>query len=150
MDITSKVLHSPSEMEKEAASLVNELEPEATHATLITLSGELGAGKTTFTQFLAKALGVDDTVNSPTFVIERIYDIPENAAARYARLVHIDAYRLQNDSELTALGFEEIMSHPKNLIMLEWPENVPIIAQQAQVRLVFKALSDESRQITYA
>lgn len=150
MDTLSKVLHSPAEMEQEAASFVDALQPETASATLITLSGELGTGKTTFTQYLAKALGITDTVNSPTFVIERVYGIPETESMKYSRLIHIDAYRLQNDGELTALGFGEIMSHPKNLIVLEWPENVVGIAEQALVRVVLETLPDGSRQITYA
>ena len=94
-----------------AGAFVDALAAETASATLITLSGELGAGKTTFTQFVAKTLGVGDIVNSPTFVIEKIYGIPGNELDvhspqnRFSRLVHIDAYRLQSSGDLTSLGF---------------------------------------------
>ena len=62
-------------MQDFAAEFVAELARGASSATVIALSGELGAGKTTFTQAAARALGVEETVNSPTFVIEKIYPV---------------------------------------------------------------------------
>ena len=141
-------IHTLEEMEHEASRFIDALPAEAKGATLVTLSGELGAGKTTFTQYIAKALGVADTVNSPTFVIEKIYEIPEDA--RFSRLVHIDAYRLQGVSDLNVLGFGEVMSHRGTLILLEWPEQVVGISEQASVRILLELLSDGARQITYA
>ena len=97
------------------------LRPRAEGATLITLSGELGAGKTAFTKAAANALGVAEVVNSPTFVLEKIYRL-ENQA--FARLIHIDAYRLESGAELAPIGFDELMHDPANLVFLEWPEKV--------------------------
>ena len=148
MDSLTRTISSLEEMEQEAESFIQALHPDTANATLITLSGELGAGKTTFTQFIAKTLGVGDTVNSPTFVIEKIYGIPEGQ--RFTRLVHIDAYRLQNAGDLTMLGFGEVMNHQGTLILLEWPEHVVGIAEQASVRILLELLPDGSRQITYA
>jgi tRNA threonylcarbamoyladenosine biosynthesis protein TsaE len=148
MDTLTKVLPALEDMEAEARKFIEELPIEVQGATLVTLSGDLGAGKTTFTQFIAKALGIVDVVNSPTFVIEKIYTIPENP--KFERLIHIDAYRLKDAGELTALGFGQLMSHEKNLIFLEWPENVVGISEHASIRIVLEALPDGSRQITYA
>ena len=164
MDSLVRILHTPEETEHEARRFIEALRPDTTSATLITLSGELGTGKTSFAQSVAKALGVEDVVNSPTFVIEKIYAIPQEApgattqgqlaestpASRFARLIHIDAYRLQSAGDLTALGFGEIMSHPGTLILLEWPERVTGIAEQAAVRILLEHLPDGTRQITYA
>ncbi len=133
-------------MEQEAATLVSRLMPGET-ATLITLSGELGAGKTTFTQSIAKALGITDVVNSPTFVIQKIYAIPSGA---FSRLVHMDAYRLKDSSELGVLGFDELLSQPETLIVLEWPERVPDVAKDATIHITLEPLEDGSRRITYA
>lgn len=143
-----KLIESPEAMAREAWSFIENLVPETSHATLVTLSGELGAGKTTFTQAVARALGVVDVVNSPTFVIEKIYGMPEDG--KFKQLVHIDAYRLTNATELATIGFDEVMNHPGNLVMLEWPENVAGADGQASVRISLKPLSDGSRQITYA
>ncbi|MEQ1561378.1 MAG: tRNA (adenosine(37)-N6)-threonylcarbamoyltransferase complex ATPase subunit type 1 TsaE [Nitrospira sp.] len=113
-------------------------------ATVVGLSGNLGAGKTTFTQALAKAFGVTETVNSPTFVIEKIYDL-ENQ--KFEKLIHIDAYRLESSSELLHLGWKEIISDPKNIILIEWPEKVADIMPE-HIKINLKNLEDEgSREI---
>src|ERR1700679_1259702 len=105
----------------EATRFAQSLSPRADTATVVTLSGDLGTGKTTFTQAVAKALGVGEDVTSPTFVIEKIYQLK---GQKFDRLIHIDAYRLENEHELKVLGFEELLEDPKNLILLEWPERV--------------------------
>ena len=169
MNPRTLILTTLKEMETEAVHFVYELQALKTRsdmATLVTLSGNLGAGKTTFTQFVAKELGVEGVVNSPTFVLEKIYEIPQNdsgtgndsvdaasygqATNKFTRLVHIDAYRLESADDLGVLGFEEIMKHPETLVLLEWPEKVPGIVDQATVRISLELLPDNSRQITYA
>lgn len=93
-------------------------------ASLVLLEGELGAGKTAFTQAVARSLGVKGRVTSPTFVIEKIYALPQGTKHTFKRLVHIDAYRLKSLSDLTALDWEERIADPHALILLEWPERV--------------------------
>jgi tRNA threonylcarbamoyladenosine biosynthesis protein TsaE len=147
--LTNKTL-SLEEMQQEAEKFIQALQSETEGATLVTLSGELGSGKTTFTQCIAQALGITDTVNSPTFVIEKIYGVPVSVPPKqFQRLIHIDAYRLQNSGDLNTLGFGEVMSHVGTLILLEWPEQVVGIAEQASVRILLEHLTDGSRQITY-
>ena len=90
-------------------------------AVVICLHGDLGTGKTTFSQFVAKNLGVKRKVNSPTFVIMKRYMLKHK---NFKNLFHLDAYRLKNHQELLVLGWEEIISKPENLILIEWPENV--------------------------
>lgn len=117
-----KHLHSLSELDDCARQFIQSLTPLPDRATLVTLSGELGAGKTAFTKAVAKALGVREVVNSPTFVLEKIYELPVGNAFR--RLVHIDAYRLESGTELAPLGFSDLLRDSGNLIMLEWPEKI--------------------------
>ncbi len=147
-DSLTRILTTPEDTENEAARFIEALHSEAVGATLVTLSGELGAGKTAFVQCVAKTLGINDTVNSPTYVIEKIYNVPEGS--RFSRLIHIDAYRLQSAADLNVLGFGEVMSHTGTLILLEWPERVVGIAEQASVKILLELLPDGSRQITYA
>ncbi len=90
-------------------------------ATLIALSGDLGAGKTTLTQEIARQLGVKENVISPTFVIMKKYEVVDDT---FKYLVHIDAYRLEKDEELIKLGWKEILEDKNNLVIIEWPENV--------------------------
>lgn len=100
------------------------------------LSGHLGAGKTAFTKRVARELGIPETVTSPTFVIMKIYDVAANSPFR--RLVHIDAYRLERRADLEALDFEEIVADPHNLVLVEWPENVGLAADDLDAWLKFE------------
>lgn len=134
-------------LETEAADFIRSLTPRDT-ATLVTLSGELGAGKTTFTQAVARALGVSDPVTSPTFVLEKIYELPEGTP--FKKLVHIDAYRLKSGSELKPLGFDEVMKDPGTLVLLEWPERVADALPVPAVAITLTPLPDNARTLSYA
>ena len=82
---------------------------------ILMLNGDLAAGKTTFTKYLAEYLGVKAVVNSPTFNIMKEYKYPNG------RLYHIDAYRLENSDE--DLGFEDIF-YENNVCVVEWGEYI--------------------------
>ena len=107
----------------------------ADSAFVVGLSGHLGAGKTSFTKLIAKELGITETVTSPTFVIMKIYEISANAPIPFKRLVHIDAYRLERRAELEGIDFERIASDPGNLVIVEWPENAGLAAEDMDVWL---------------
>jgi tRNA threonylcarbamoyladenosine biosynthesis protein TsaE len=145
--LMEKVIRNLAALQEEASSFVRALAPHAEEATLVTLSGELGAGKTAFTQAAAKALGVEDAVTSPTFVLEKIYLLPPGRP--FTHLVHIDAYRLEEASELRTLGFDALMREPKNLIMLEWPEKVADALPTPQTRISLIPHEDGSRTLIY-
>ena len=134
------------DMRRFAADFLARLGQFGDVATTIALSGDLGAGKTTFAQGLAAALGVEETVNSPTFVIEKIYAL---SGQRWKRLVHIDAYRLSGADELRALGWNEIVADPGNLIVIEWPEHVSDAIPNGARRIRIDIGEDEERTIHY-
>ena len=113
----------------------------------MTLSGELGAGKTAFTKAVAQAFGVSEIVNSPTFVLEKIYDLPTGSA--FSKLIHIDAYRLESGAELAPLELGPLMKDMKNLILLEWPEKVADALPKATHTISIVAHPGASRMITY-
>jgi tRNA threonylcarbamoyladenosine biosynthesis protein TsaE len=150
MERDSKNLPTLEALQQEAAKFVSTLAPAAAGATLITLSGELGAGKTSFTQGVARTLGVDEAVTSPTFVLEKIYELPEAAARGFKRLVHIDAYRLESGNALPPLGFDELMQDQHNLILLEWPERVADGLPAANARIMLAVTPENTRTISYA
>jgi len=131
----------------EAADFVHGLAPNAASATLITLSGELGAGKTAFTKAAAAALGIEESITSPTFVLEKIYALPEGGA--FKRLIHIDAYRLESGAELGPLAFSELMKAPDTLVFLEWPEKVADALPKPAKRILLVPMEDGSRTLTY-
>ena len=104
-----------------AAEVLKKLETKNS-AAIIFLSGDLGAGKTTFVQALGKELGITETMQSPTYVLMKKYQIKK--ASPFKTLVHIDAYRLNNAQEFAALKPEQFLSDPKALVVIEWPERV--------------------------
>lgn len=85
------------------------------------LVGNLGAGKTTFTQALGKALGVKQTMTSPTFVLMKIYPL-NHPSAKY--LCHIDAYRLTTQEDLIAIGANDYIGQPETITVIEWADRV--------------------------
>lgn len=89
----------------------------ADQAAVIALIGDLGAGKTTFVQGFARALGVKSRMVSPTFLIFRKYELSDK---KFTRFYHADAYRIKKISELKPLGFKEIIDDPHNIVIIEW------------------------------
>lgn len=113
-----------SDLEKFAESFANSLD----RGRVIGLVGDLGAGKTTFVQRVAKALGVKEKVKSPTFILMQSFPTGTGAGKRgVRRLCHVDAYRLKDEAELYAIGFEEYASDPATLTIVEWADRVPAI-----------------------
>jgi len=102
---------------EESHALAEELARELPPDTTLALHGDLGVGKTTFVQGLARGLGVHDPVTSPTFNIFTLYK--GNART----LVHMDAYRLENDRQIDALMLEDFLVSPWCLAV-EWPEKI--------------------------
>ena len=111
---------------------------------VVALRGDLGSGKTSFVQGVARALGITEHVTSPTFVLEKLYDI--NGDPDFSRLVHIDAYRLESEEDLRALRFSEL-SEDKNLVFVEWPEKVHIL-NVPTIELTF--LDDHRREVDWS
>jgi tRNA threonylcarbamoyladenosine biosynthesis protein TsaE len=114
------------------------------NALVVGLYGDLGSGKTTFTQAVAKIFGIKEDITSPTFVIEKIYDIVHK---NFKKLVHIDAYRLDSAKELSALDWGKTMADPKNIIFIEWPERVLEVLPKNHAKINFKFLSENEREI---
>jgi len=133
-----------------AESLINKLkEIKSDKAVSIGLFGDLGSGKTTFTQAVGKILGVSEVMTSPTFVIEKRYAIPQSTIynLQFTNLIHIDAYRLDSDSEILNLNFQEDLNNPDNLILIEWPERVEGAMPANIIKINFKFISEFEREI---
>jgi tRNA threonylcarbamoyladenosine biosynthesis protein TsaE len=115
-------------------------------ATVIALEGDLGSGKTTFVKAVAETFGIQKTVTSPTFVIEKTYKMPKNE--RFTHLIHIDAYRLENGTELLTLGWKEITEDPHNIIFIEWPERVAEVLPEGVRTIQFRFVDETTRVLT--
>ncbi len=137
-------IKSITELEEFAAQFLSRLAKHKTHATIVGLSGELGSGKTAFAKAIAKALGLTEEVLSPTFVIAKFYQLKD---PDWNRLVHIDLYRIEDGDELRALKWESIMADPKNLVMVEWPEQIGALFPQDATMLKFRFIDESTRAI---
>lgn len=115
-------------------------------ASVITLHGDLGAGKTAFTKELASLLGISDTVTSPTFVIMKSYAISEHS--HFKTLIHIDAYRIESDDEMRVLGFADILKDPSHIVCIEWPEKINALIPKDAYPISL-SLHGTTRTITY-
>jgi tRNA threonylcarbamoyladenosine biosynthesis protein TsaE len=113
-------------------------------AQVVALSGDLGAGKTTFTKELALEIGVKEDVASPTFVIERVYPINLDG---FKNFVHIDAYRMETEKDILALGWEELIENKENLIFIEWPEIVSGVIPTDALYIKFEHGDGEENRI---
>lgn len=135
-----------------AKQLLKELSGETAQsrvgATVVGLRGDLGAGKTTLAQGIAAELGVTERVTSPTFILERIYKL-RGETSQWERLVHIDAYRLDNEDELKHLGWQELLADPTNLILVEWPERVAGSLPADTLYVDCKHIDEMKREISW-
>lgn len=114
-----------------------------TRAHVVGLTGELGAGKTTFVQSVAKVLGVTERVTSPTFVIAQSYLIPHHSI--FKKLVHMDAYRLTPE-EADTVGFSNNLKDPHALVLVEWPEHLGAFPKDAPV-ITFETVDETTRRV---
>ena len=138
-------------------TLAKELAKELRGGQVIGLVGELGSGKTTFVQFLAKALGVKEKVNSPTFVLMKIYQIPGNnkqtnfklPIPKIKQFIHVDAYRLNSAEELENIGLRDYLNCLDTLVVIEWADKVKeILSDNSLIFNFFYGQTDEERSIT--
>ncbi|MES3006113.1 MAG: tRNA (adenosine(37)-N6)-threonylcarbamoyltransferase complex ATPase subunit type 1 TsaE [Patescibacteria group bacterium] len=115
-------------------------------ATVVGLSGDLGSGKTAFSQAMANILGVTETVTSPTFIIEKLYHTKDTV---FPQFVHIDAYRLDEARELEVLGFKDLLQQRGTLVFIEWPERVKEVLPLDTYMINFKFIDEDTRMISY-
>jgi len=118
-----------------------------TAAKIICLWGDLGSGKTTFSQGFARALGVEEIVNSPTFLVMKKY--PLEIKKGKANLYHIDCYRMRSLEEVVDLGWEEIIADKNNIVMVEWPEKIEKILPSSRVDIKFSVMDYYERRIEF-
>lgn len=121
---------------------------------VVAFYGDLGAGKTTFIQALAKEMGIDEPTTSPTFVIQKSYSAPLKPGRfgqekYFDTLIHIDAYRLESGDELSKLRFEETLQLPKTLICVEWPSNVESALPEDAIKVECKFVDEGTREYNF-
>jgi tRNA threonylcarbamoyladenosine biosynthesis protein TsaE len=134
LDVISR---APDETRKVGAALAELLVP----GDVVSLTGDLGAGKTAFVQGAARALGVQEPVTSPTFVLVRQYrgDVPVH---------HVDVYRLDRVQEVLDLGFEDLLD-PSGVVFVEWGDAIDALLPDDHLRVEITT-GDDARRLSFA
>jgi tRNA threonylcarbamoyladenosine biosynthesis protein TsaE len=143
---------------KETQKLGKLLALELKEGKIIALEGELGSGKTTFTQGFLKGLGVKGSYTSPTFLVIKNYkkEFP-NPKSQYPNkskfqnpkiqnIYHVDTYRI-NSRDILNLGWEEIISNPENIVIIEWADRIKKIIPERAIWIKFEWIGEKERKI---
>ncbi len=136
-----KILKGDAETRSAGAQLLRELQASTQlPGCVVTLSGELGAGKTTFTRGFMQACNYDGAVKSPTYTLIETY------STQVGEVCHLDLYRLEDPEELDFIGFRDLLE-AENILLIEWPERVAAVADLATVQVQLEHRDSESRLI---
>ena len=143
--IISSSLQQTKNIAKALAKTLLETQP-ANGAQVLALAGELGSGKTTFTQGFAQGLGVKERVLSPTFILMRCYKLH---TVHYKLFYHIDCYRLDNPAkELLHLGLKKIIADSHAIVVVEWADRITKILPKGTLWIRFLYKGESKRHIT--
>mgnify|MGYP001557898709 CR=1 FL=1 len=147
MPLIEIITKSAEETKKIGSDLIETLKRPIIlkQALIIALEGNLGSGKTTFVQGLAKGLKIKESVLSPTFLILKQFPI---SLKKLKDFYHIDAYRLKNPEELLELGFDDLIKNPGNLIAIEWTDKIKKILPKHIMKIKFFNLGKNQRKIS--
>ena len=142
MNITSK---SKEETQEIAEKFAKDLKG----GEVLCFYGNLGTGKTTFIQGLAKGLEIKQNITSPTFVLMKKYrSKKQEARIKNLNFYHLDCYRLGSVEEAQDLGIEEIWDDKKNVIAIEWADKINDILPKERVDICFEHVDENKRKIT--
>jgi tRNA threonylcarbamoyladenosine biosynthesis protein TsaE len=114
---------------------------------VVLLRGDLGAGKTTLTQGIAKGLGIADYVQSPTFILVAEYD-GRAADGTPLRLYHLDLYRLEGSGDLESIGFEDYLAPVDGVSVVEWPERASDELPEEHLLVRLEPLDGDRRRLS--
>lgn len=128
-------------------------------ALVIGLFGNLGSGKTTFIQGLAKGFKIKEKIQSPTFVIFKKYNFSRHIVETghkhkikgnyFSNFYHFDCYRILKPKEILNLNFKEIISNHKNIVVVEWADKIKRILPKKLIKIKFKIIDKNKRKIIF-
>lgn len=138
MTVEIRRTSAPEETERIASALAMRVAP----GSVITLEGDLGAGKTCFVRGLARGLGADPhAVSSPTFVLEHRYPCESGT------LVHVDAYRIRSAADLESIGWEELLADGEAIVAVEWPSRIRPALPDVRIDVRIRNVGLDAREI---
>lgn len=116
---------------------------------ILALVGDLGSGKTTFVQGLAEGLGIKEKIISPTFILQRQYEVPKNKSP-ITNFYHIDLYRLEGDieNEITKIGLKDAWCKPENIVVIEWADKARESIPASAIWITFEQINENMRKIS--
>ena len=129
------ISHSLNDTDDIAKNIASKIKPN----DIITLDGNLGTGKTTFTKFFVKHLGSNDLVSSPTFSLVNHYNSK-------CDIFHFDMYRIATEDDLYSIGFFDYLDN-NNILIIEWSENIKPFLPLNSINITFEYIDDNSRKI---
>ncbi|MEK7680833.1 MAG: tRNA (adenosine(37)-N6)-threonylcarbamoyltransferase complex ATPase subunit type 1 TsaE [Patescibacteria group bacterium] len=134
-----------SNSDKETKKIGQDLSRSFSGGDILLLYGELGAGKTTLVKGIAKGLGIDKEITSPTFSLMNIFEVKKR---NFNKLIHIDTYRLEKEQELIQIGAEDYLGVPDAVVIVEWPEKMENLLKNKKVKKIRTEHSCSGRKIT--
>mgnify|MGYP001602541494 CR=1 FL=1 len=137
MEVITK---SPTQTQKLGEKMGRDLAFDRLRPRTLCLYGDLGSGKTTFIQGLAKGFGIKKRVVSPTFVFMKQYG---------SHFYHVDLYRVNKLEEAKSLGLEEIFSDTRAVVAIEWAEKIKKILPKKRIDICFDYVSENQRKIIF-
>ena len=134
------VLSRLDETKQLAKKLASFLTEENSYPISIHLSGDLGTGKTTLVKEILNCLGIENFINSPTFTLIEPYEIND------LKIFHIDLYRVEKITELSAIGLEEYLQEANSINFIEWPERGSGFLKDPDIAISLYHLSETTRK----
>jgi tRNA threonylcarbamoyladenosine biosynthesis protein TsaE len=138
------ISHSPEQTRRFGYHLGRLVEP----GDVILLFGQMGAGKTFLTQGIARGLGVEGYVQSPTFTLA-VEHRGRNAAGQALTLFHLDLYRIEGPADFDTFGHEEYLDDPDGVVVMEWPERLGSALPEECLLVNIEYLADTKRRLTF-
>jgi tRNA threonylcarbamoyladenosine biosynthesis protein TsaE len=126
---------------EETQNLAENFAKKLKYGDFIAFFGNLGSGKTTFIQGLAKGLGIKRRIISPSFIIVRTYDL------KPMTFYHVDLYRTESLSDLVGLGIDQIVNDKSSIVALEWAEKMGELLPKKRIEVHFKYINENNREI---
>jgi len=133
------IVNNIDETNKVAEDLVAKLKGKS----VIALSGNLGAGKTTFVKAIANKLGVEENVTSPTFVLIKLYNTKDE---KIKKIIHVDCYRLDEKEDLYEIGLEDYLEYEDSLVVIEWADKIVNLPDDT-IKINMKIIGENKRNI---
>lgn len=130
---------------QQTTNLGLKLAKKAKAGEIYSLIGDLGGGKTYFTKGFAKGLGIKSTINSPSFILMKVYS---TKAKKIKYFCHVDAYRLKNPEEIIEIGLEEFLGREDTVVVIEWADKIKgLLKSYKQKILTFTFIDKNIRKI---